>query len=135
MILAALTNFTSIPAVQPTLMVIDPFIASLIISLILTAASLIISELLRPKPDIENARPGKEFDFPTATEGRVIPVIFGTEMQNSMNVVWWGDRRQKKIKDKLRTGLFSSETIVIGFQYFVGWQGALCVGQIDGSRP
>lgn len=113
------------------LAVIDPFIGSLIVGLLLAATSIVLSELLRPKPEVENARPGKEFEFPTAQEGRVIPVVFGTEIQEAMNVVWWGDRRQKKIKETLKTGLFSSETVVRGFKYFVGWQGALSVGQLD----
>lgn len=119
---------------QAVLAVIDPFIASLIVGLILTAASIVLSELLRPKPEVENARPGKDFSFPTAEEGRVIPILFGTEMQAAMNVVWWGDRRQKKIKETLKTGLFSSETVVRGFKYFVGWQGAVSAGQIDNIR-
>ena len=64
-----------------------------IILLILVVVLTVVAELLRPKPDIENARPAGlgDFDFPTATEGRAIPVVFGTVKIAGPNVVWYGD--------------------------------------------
>jgi len=105
----------------------------IVIGLLLSATLTILAELLRPKPDIEDARPAGEgdFKFPTAIEGRVVPLIWGTVKMEGPNIVWWGDLRQVPIKEKVKTGLFSSKRITIGFQYFVGIQFALCRGIID----
>lgn len=39
-----------------------------------------------------------KLDIPTAEEGGSIPVIFGTCMVKSSNVVWYGDSDTKPIK-------------------------------------
>jgi hypothetical protein len=95
--------------------------------------SFIASELLRPKPQIENARPKDlgEFDFPTATEGRKIPLVWGTVQLKGPNVIWYGDLEARAIKEKIKTGIFSSETIIKGYNYLVGMQMALCRGPVD----
>ena len=102
-------------------------------SLILLVITTVLAELLRPKPNIENARPRGlgDFDFPTATEGRVVPIVFGRVMLQAPNVVWFGDFTAAPIKEKIKTGLWSSETITKGFHYYAGMQGALCRGPID----
>lgn len=94
---------------------------------------LLISELLRPKPDLEDAKPSGlgDFNFPTATEGRVVPLIWGTNKLEGPNVVWYGDLTQQPIKEKVKTGLFSSEHVIIGFKYLIGIQFALCRGECE----
>jgi hypothetical protein len=101
----------------------------------------IVTELLRPKPNLENARPAGlgDFNFPTSQEGRVIPVGWGTFVQAGPNLVWFGDLQTIAITEKIKTGLFSSDTIVKGFRYFVGMQLALIRGEltsngVDGIR-
>ena len=96
----------------------------------------ILGELLRPKPDIEDAKPAGlgDFQFPTATEKRKVPIVWGTVQMKGPNVVWYGDLRQVPIKEKIKTGLFSSTTVVKGYRYFVGVQFALCRGPIDSLR-
>lgn len=108
-------------------------IASIVVSLVLAAVSLALSELLAPKPDLQNAKPAGagDFDFPTAIEGRAIPVVYGTVQISGPNVVWYGDFRAEKIREKIKTSLFSSKKITVGFRYNVGLQLALCLGQID----
>lgn len=102
----------------------------IIVTLILAVVSIALSELLRPKPKFEQARPAAlgDFQFPTAIEGRVIPLIWGTVKLSGPNVVWYGDLKQTKIKKKVPTGLFSSKNITVGFKYYVGIQFALCCG-------
>lgn len=105
-----------------------------LVTLLIYIALYVVAELLRPKPKIESARPAGlgDFQFPTATEGRVVPLIWGTVMAGGMNVTWWGDLRQTAIRKKAKTGLFSSTEFTTGFRYNVGWAGTLCRGQVAG---
>lgn len=51
-----------------------------------------ISYAMMPKPPA--AQPPseiKDFDLPTAEEGRPIPVVFGTVKITGANVLWYGD--------------------------------------------
>ena len=68
------------------------------IAFIVSAA---ISWALAPKPP-PGAPPATldQFDAPTAAEGKPIPVIFGTVLVKSPNVVWYGDLRVVPIKSK-----------------------------------
>ena len=103
------------------------------LTIALFAASLILSEVLAPKPDNERQRPAGlgDFNFPTATEGRAVPLIWGTVKLDGPNVVWYGDLRQRAVKDRVKTGLFSSTEITTGYLYFIGIQFGLCRGQVD----
>lgn len=105
-----------------------PFIETLI----LFAITLALSELLKPKPQTENARPSDlgDFSFPTATEGRPVPIIFGTVKLSAPNVIWFGDLRQTAIKEKIKTGLFSKKTIITGYRYALGIQMAISRGPL-----
>lgn len=102
-------------------------------ALIWLVVSVVLSELLRPKPNLENAKPAGlgDFQFPTATEGRVVPILWGTIQIKGSNVAWWGDLVQEAIREKVKTGLFSSETIVKGYRYKLGIQDCLCRGPVD----
>ena len=90
-------------------------------------------ELLRPKPEIEDAKPNGlgDFSFPTATEGRVVPIFWGTVRIDGPNVVWYGDLIQQAITEKVKTGMFSSQQVTIGYQYKVGMQFAISLGEVD----
>ena len=94
------------------------------------AALFVLTDLLTPKPELEDAKPAGigDFQFPTASEGRVVPLLWGTCMQKGPNVTWWGDLRQVPITHKVKTGLFSSENQTVGFKYSLGIQQALCRG-------
>lgn len=108
-------------------------ITSIVVSLIIAAVSLVLSELLRPKPDVQDAMPPGlgDFQFPTAVEGRPIPVVFGTCQLKGPNVIWWGDFKARKQEERIKTGLWSSKKITTGFEYDVGFQMALCLGRVD----
>lgn len=85
--------------------------------------TLILSEALRPKPqDVPTASLG-DFQFPTAEDGRAIPIAIGTVLVGGANVVWYGDFRKRSIKR--RSGLFGGSTTV-GAEYLLGFQAAIC---------
>lgn len=113
---------------------VEPQKAEFFTLLILFAITFVLSELLKPKPKIENAKPAGlgDFKFPTATEGRSVPLIWGTVKQEGPNVVWYGDLRTQAITEKVKTGLFSSKKVTTGYKYFLGMQMALCRG---GTTP
>lgn len=110
--------------------------AEFITLLIIYVALFLLAELLKPKPKLEDARPAGlgDFNFPTATESRVVPLIWGTVLLKGPNVIWYGDFRQKAITERIKTGLFSSERITKGYKYYVGIQFGLCRGQVDSLR-
>lgn len=108
-------------------------VVAIIVGLIISAVAMVLSELLRPKPKIEEARPKGQgdFQFPTAIEGRKVPIVFGTVKLTGPNVVWYGDFRQVAVKHTVKTGMWSKKRIVRGYRYYFGMQLAICRGEID----
>lgn len=104
--------------------------------LLVNVALFLLAEFLRPKPNLENARPATldEFNIPTATEGRHVPVVYGTNEITGPNVIDYGDLRTVAITEKVKTGLFSKKKIDIGFKYYIGIQFALCRGPLTGPH-
>ncbi len=99
-------------------------------SLALFVVSFIITALLAPKPDFENARASTLDDatFPRATENAPIPLILGRVRMQGPNTIWYGDFQTEAITNKVKTGLFSSETVIVGYKYFLGMDLALALG-------
>jgi hypothetical protein len=62
--------------------------------------SVLIQYALQPKTPQPQAAELKDFDAPTADEGRPVPVVFGTVLVKSANVVWYGDLRTTPIRSK-----------------------------------
>jgi hypothetical protein len=62
--------------------------------------SVLIQYALQPKPPQPPSAELKDIDAPTADEGRPVPVVFGTVLVKSANVVWYGDLRTTPIKSK-----------------------------------
>lgn len=102
----------------------DPFTVLVLLAL----AALAIA--LSPKPKIEDARPASlgDFSFPTATEDRFIPILFGTAMQKGPNVVWYDDLQKVPITEDVPDGKFGKTKVVVGFKYYLGMQMALVRG-------
>lgn len=92
--------------------------------------TILIGELLRPKPNIENARPAElgDFNFPTATEGRSVPLFWGTVETKGSNLIWYGDLRSVAITQKVKKNLFSSKRVTVGHRYFVGLDFSIGMG-------
>lgn len=105
------------------------FIVSLIVSLVI----MVVGELLRPKQNPANAKPSSldDFDFPTAEEGRSIPVIVGKVKINGANVTYYGDLEVQPLKKKVKTGLFSSKKQTYAYKYYIGMQTFLCRARPD----
>lgn len=102
-----------------------------LVSLLVYVAVFILSDLLAPKPDVEDARKSSlgDFSFPTATEDRKVPLVWGTVKLSGPNVVWYGDLKQKAITEEVGGGIFSSgETVITGYRYFIAIQFGLCRG-------
>ncbi len=68
--------------------------------LILMVISMAISYVCRPKP--QNAKPPTigDYNVPTAEDGKVLGVLFGTKKIEDPNCVWWGDVRTTPIKKR-----------------------------------
>lgn len=111
----------------------EPMRADFGLTLLLYAAMFVISDLLSPKPDIEDAKPAGlgDFQVTTATEGRPVPMAWGTNRLSGPNVIWYGDLLQEAIVEEIRTGLFSKDEVVRGFRYHLGVQWALHMGVAD----
>lgn len=65
----------------------------------LFVVSLVLAWLLRPEAPKQDG-PTELDPGPTAEEGDVIPVLFGTRDIEGINVVWYGDTRIVAVKKK-----------------------------------
>ena len=99
-------------------------------TMILWAVTFTLSQILTPDPELEDAIPRTidDFNFPTATEGRVVPLSWGTDRLKGPNVIWYGGLRIEKLEEKVQVNLFKKEKVTIGFRYYVGMQLAICHG-------
>ncbi len=94
------------------------------VSLILFVISFVLSRVFAPNLDEEKRRPAGlgDFNFPTATEGRPIPVIWGKVRITGPNVIWYGHLKANPVTEDDR---------IKWFRYFIGLQFALCRGPIE----
>lgn len=104
---------------------------SFLIYAIVTVVLMVVSELLRPKPNIEDAKAAGlgDFNFPTVSESRPVPCVWGLVELKAPNIIWYGDLEVVPIKKKIKTGWFSSKTITVGYKYYIGMHAALCSGK------
>lgn len=100
---------------------------------VIYAIVLIIAvSVLSKQPKIEVPTPSslEDFSLPTAEEGRVITVVFGSRLITGSNVVWYGNLRSAKIIKRVRSG-FSKKKQTVGYKYYMGVHFVLCTGEID----
>jgi hypothetical protein len=98
--------------------------------LLVFVATTVISILMRPANKLLASSLG-DFQFPTATEGRAIPVVFGTVKIGGGNTVWWGDLKLQKIKQGGVLSYLSGGPQIVGYKYEIGVQYVLCQGEVD----
>jgi len=100
--------------------------------LLVSAVLMVLSMLLMPSPNVEDAKKGNldEFGFPTNMENRNIPLAFGTNRLTGPNIIWYGNLRTRPIKEDLG-GPFSTDWVILGWKYYVGFDLALCAGPVD----
>lgn len=99
-------------------------------ALALFAVSFILVALLSPKVKVENARASElgDFQFPRASEGDPVPLIYGTVKSKSPNTIGAFNFKAVPIKKKQKTGLFSSKRVTVGYKYYIGLNLAWALG-------
>jgi len=99
-------------------------------TLALFAVSFVLTALLAPKPELEDARPeGLDSDnFPKATEDAPVPLLLGCAKIKGPNTLWYGNFESVPIKESVKSGLFSSTTVIVGYEYFLSIDLGLCLG-------
>jgi len=65
--------------------------------LIQLTISLILSAVFAPDIDTPEAASLEEFDVPRLNQGKSLPVIFGTFLIKSANVLWYGDLKTEEV--------------------------------------
>ena len=99
-------------------------------TLALFVVSFVLTALLAPEPNIENARPQElnPESFPRATEDAPIPLILGRVRMESPNTIWWGNFRSVAITERIKVSLFKKKTVVVGHNYYMTMNLALGMG-------
>lgn len=75
----------------------------LLVSLVMMVISSALQAAAAPKAQAQEPEAGK-LDVPTAEEGGAIPVVFGTCIIKTSNVVWYGDAKTTPIKQSAGSG-------------------------------
>jgi hypothetical protein len=101
-----------------------------LIQLAIAAFFFVLSEILRPKPNFEDAEatPFEEARIPQVNPERKQSVAWGTTDNTSPHVMDVLEYNTVPVKKKVKTGLFSSEKVVIAHRYFFGVQLGLIQG-------
>lgn len=96
--------------------------------LAIAAVFFVVGELLRPKPEYEDAEavPYEEANIPSTDTGKKQSVIWGKVDLRAPHVMDFPFYTQIPIKKKVKSGLFSSDEVTTGFRYVVGLQLGIC---------
>lgn len=96
----------------------------------LFALSFLAAALLAPKPQVENQRPQTldDLSFPQASENAPVALLLGSCRQKGPNTQWYGDFESVPITKKIKTGLFSSKRVTVGYKYYIGLALGMCLG-------
>lgn len=101
-------------------------------TLLALVATVVLHDLFRPKPKIEDARPSGlgDFNFTTATEGRPVQIVVGRVKIKGLNLIGYSDFDQEPIVNMVKSGLIFKKTTqnTIGFRYNLALQLAICIG-------
>lgn len=73
---------------------------NLLAYVVIMVVAAVLSYALAPKPPQPPKPSLEDFDFPTAEEGRPIPVVFGTAWISGPNLLWYGDLDTEAIRVK-----------------------------------
>lgn len=103
------------------------------IFLVVAILATVVGQLLIRPPKNDNTRPAGlgDFAFPTTTEARPLPIVWGTVNLVGPNVLWYGDLQQVPINQTVRYSMLRSASVKVGFQYFLGFQVGLCRGPAE----
>lgn len=68
------------------------------VQLVIMIIALILSEALKPKPQVPNAATLNDVSIPTIEQGTPVGVVFGDVWVDSWAVLWYGDLKADPIK-------------------------------------
>jgi hypothetical protein len=94
-----------------------------IMAIVMIATTVTMAVLVQG-PDLEDLKPSGlgDYNFPTNLESRYLPVVWGTTLIKSPNVIWYGD---------LSTYPLTTGGQIIGYRYSLGVDLGLCYGPLD----
>jgi hypothetical protein len=80
-----------------------------------------ISLALQPKVKVPKKRPLglDDFEVPTAEEGRALTVVFGKRRMKGPNVVYYGDVKAYPIIKRVKTSMFNTKRMTVGYDYYM----------------
>ncbi len=105
-----------------------------LIALLILGATVAFSFLTRKSGKTERKQPAAlgDFNFPTATEVRPIPVVVGKIKHKAPNCIWYGDLKSEpiyqKVPNPITFGLTKKKVETGQYRYYVGMTLALCHG-------
>jgi len=101
--------------------------------LALFVGSFLLSALLAPKPQIEDARaPTLDPEqFPRATEDAPCVLVLGCWRLKGPNTLWYGNYDPQPIRERVSAGLFSSKSVIVGYEIFLSIDLGLCLGPAE----
>lgn len=70
------------------------------VALVILVVAVVLVIVLAPKAPKASPPEFDEPEVPTAEEGSPIPVVYGTHIVKSSNVVWYGDLAYAPVKTK-----------------------------------
>lgn len=82
----------------------------------------LLTPRVRQSPQHAKAASLSDFDIITATEGRALPILFGTRLLRAPNLGWYGDFSTTPIVES---------GVTTGYKYFLGSQAFLCHGEAE----
>lgn len=102
---------------------------------ILVSAALIVLTAKDPESNLK-AKNLDDFHFPTAEEDRAIPYVVGDVLVDGPNLTWYGNLRVVALTTKVaKNGVLGNhKNVVVGFEYYVGFEIALCLGPVDSLK-
>ena len=103
----------------------------IVIQLAIAALFFVVGELLRPKPEFEDAEavPFGEARIPQVDPQRKQTVIWGRPRFTSPHVMDVAEYETLAIRQRIKTSIFSSTSVTVGYRYLVGMQLGLVSGE------
>lgn len=102
---------------------------------ILVSAALIILTAKDPQSNLK-AKGLDDFTFPTATEDRAIPYVVGDVLVDGPNLTWYGNLWTYPVTQKIAKNgpMGNHKNVTVGFEYYVGFEIALCLGPVEALK-
>ena len=107
-----------------------------LIALLILGATMAFTFLTKKGQKSDRNKPAGlgDFNFPTATEVRPIPVVVGKVKHKAPNCIWYGDLKSEpiyqKVPNPLTFGITKKKVETGQYRYYVGMDLALCHGLV-----